>query len=85
MAMTRRPQARTALVHSQAPRTRSSTSALTKANARRYVDSSAGPLSAPSAARTPGPASQAHCPIAANDLEGTSEVQRMLIARQLGL
>ena len=67
IAITRRPPARTALVHSQAPRTRSSTSALTKANARRNVDSSAGPRTAPSTARTSGPASAAHCPIAAND------------------
>ena len=34
--------ARTALVHSQAPRTRSRTSGLTRAKARRNVDSSAG-------------------------------------------
>ena len=43
------------------------TSALTRANARRNVDSSAGPRSAPSTASTSGPASEAHCPIAAND------------------
>ena len=63
------PPACTALVCSQAPRTRSSTSALTSANARRKVDSSAGPRAAPSAASTSGPASAAHCPIAANDLD----------------
>jgi DDE_Tnp_1-associated len=67
MAMTSRPPARTALVHSQAPRTRSSTSGLTRANARRNVDSSAAPPAAPSTASTSGPASAAHCPIAAND------------------
>ena len=67
MAMTSRPPACTALVQSQAPRTRSSTSALTRANARRKVDSSAGPRAAPSTASTSGPASAAHCPIAAND------------------
>ena len=67
MAITSRPPACTALVHSQAPRTRSSTSALTRANARRKVDSSAGPRAAPSTASTSGPASAAHCPIAAND------------------
>ena len=58
-----------ALVQSHAPRTRSSTSPLTMANARRKVDSSAGPRAAPSTARTSGPASEAHCPIAANDLD----------------
>ena len=45
-AITSRPPACTALVCSQAPRTRSSTSALTRANARRKVDSSAGPRAA---------------------------------------
>ena len=50
MAITSRPPACTALVYSQAPRTRSSTSALTRANARRNVDSSAGPRAAPSPA-----------------------------------
>ena len=69
MAITSRPPACTALVCSQAPRTRSSTSALTSANARRNVDSSAGPRAAPSTASTSGPASAAHCPIAANDLD----------------
>ena len=44
-------------------------SALTRANARRNVDSSAGPRAAPSTASTSGPASAAHCPIAANDLD----------------
>ena len=68
-AITSRPPACTARVHSQAPRTRSSTSALTRANARRNVDSSAAPRAAPSTARTSGPASAAHCPIAANDLD----------------
>ena len=63
------PLACTALVQSQAPRTRSRTSALTRANARRKVDSSAGPRTAPSTARASGPASAAHCPIAANDLD----------------
>ena len=53
----------------QAPRTRSSTSGLTSAKARRKVDSSAGPRAAPSTASTSGPASAAHCPIAANDLD----------------
>ena len=67
IAMISRPPARTALVCSQAPRTRSSTSALTRAKARRNVDSSAGPRAAPSTASTSGPASAAHCPIAAND------------------
>jgi hypothetical protein len=67
-AMTSLPPACTALVCSQVPRTRSSTSGLTRANARRNVDSSAGPRAAPSTARTSGPASAAHCPIAANDL-----------------
>ena len=67
IAITSRPPARTALVHSQAPRTRSSTSGLTSANVRRKVDSSAAPRTAPSAARASGPASAAHCPIAAND------------------
>ena len=43
MAITSRPPASTARVHSQAPSTWSSTSALTRANARRKVDSSAGP------------------------------------------
>ena len=33
------------------------------------MDSSAGPRSAPSTASTSGPASAAHCPIAANDLD----------------
>ena len=47
----------------------SSTSALTRANARRNVDSSAGPRTAPSPASTPAPASAARWPIAANDLE----------------
>ena len=60
---------RTALVHSQAPRPWSSPSALTRAKARRNVDSSAGPRAAPSPASTSGPASAAHCPIAANDLD----------------
>jgi hypothetical protein len=68
-AITSRPSACTALAHSQAPRTRSSTSALTRANARRKVDSSAGPRAAPSTASAAGPASAAHCPIAANDLD----------------
>ena len=67
IAITSRPPARTARVHSHAPRTRSSTSALTRANTRRKVDSSAGPTAAPSASSTSGPASAAHCPIAAND------------------
>ena len=57
----------TALVCSQAPRTRSSTSGLTRAKARRKVDSSAGPRAAPSTASTSGPESAAHCPIAAKD------------------
>jgi hypothetical protein len=35
----------------------------------RNVDSSAAPRAAPSTARTSGPASAAHCPIAANDLD----------------
>jgi hypothetical protein len=69
MAITSRPPDRTALVCSQAPRTRSSTSGLTRANARRNVDSSAGPRAAPSTASTSGPASAAHWPIAANDRE----------------
>src|SRR5690348_13176854 len=43
MAITSRPPARAALACSQAPRIRSSTSALTRANALRNVDSSAGP------------------------------------------
>ena len=55
MAITSRPPACTALVCSQAPRTRSSTSALTRAKARRNVDSSAGPRAAPSTASTSGP------------------------------
>ena len=55
IAITSRPPARTALVCSQAPRTRSSRSGLTRANARRNVDSSAGPRSAPSSASTSGP------------------------------
>ena len=67
MAITSRPRDRPALVHSQAPRTWSSTSPLTRANARRKVDSSAGPRTAPRTARTSGPASAAHCPIAVND------------------
>ena len=67
MAMTSRPAARTALVYSQAPGTRSSTSGLTRANVRRNVDSSAGPRAAPSTASTSGPASADCCPIAAND------------------
>ena len=67
IAITSRPPACIALVCSHAPRTRSSTSALTSANARRKVDSSAGPRAAPSTASTSGPASAAHCPIAAND------------------
>ena len=58
-----------ALVCSQAPRTRSGISGLTRANPRRNVDSSAGPRTAPSPASTSGPASAAHCPIAANDLD----------------
>ncbi len=69
IAITSRPPACTALVCSQAPRTRSSTSGLTSAKARRKVDSSAGPRAAPSTASTSGPASAAHCPIAANDLD----------------
>ena len=69
MAITSRPPACTALVCSQAPRTQSSTSALSSANARRKVDSSAAPRAAPSPASTSSPASAAHCPIAANDLE----------------
>jgi hypothetical protein len=68
-AITSRPLTRTALVHSQAPGTLSSMSGLTRANARRNVDSSAGPRAAPSVARTSGPASAAHWPIAANDLD----------------
>jgi hypothetical protein len=68
-AMTSRPPARTGLVHSQVPSTWSSLSALTRANARRNVDSSAGPRAAPSPASTSAPASAAHCPIAANDLD----------------
>ena len=67
MAITSRPLACTVLVCSQAPRTRSSASGLTRANPRRNVDSSAGPRTAPSPASTSGPASAAHCPIAAND------------------
>jgi hypothetical protein len=43
--------------------------ALIRAKARRKVDSSAAPRTAPSTASTPGPASAAHCPIAANDLD----------------
>jgi hypothetical protein len=54
-------------VCSQAPRTQSSPPGLTRAKARRNVDSSAGPRAAPSTASTSGPASAAHCPIAAND------------------
>jgi hypothetical protein len=46
IAITSRPPARTALVCNQAPGTLSSTSALTRANARRKVDSSAGPRAA---------------------------------------
>jgi hypothetical protein len=69
MAITSRPPTCTALVCSQAPRTWSSTSALTRANARRKLDSSAGPRAAPSPASTAGPASAAHWPIAANDFE----------------
>src|SRR5690348_10173079 len=69
MAITSRPPARTALVHSQAPRARSRTSGLTRAKARRNVDSSAAPRTAPSTASASGPASAAHCPIAANDFE----------------
>ena len=68
MAMTSRPSDCMTRVQSQAPMTRSRTSALTSANARRKVDSSAGPRAAPSTASTSGPASAAHCPIAANDL-----------------
>jgi hypothetical protein len=41
--------------------------ALIMANARRNVDSSAGPRAAPRPASTSAPASAAHCPIAAND------------------
>jgi hypothetical protein len=67
MAITSLPPACTALVHSQAPGTRSSTSRLTRAKARRNVDSSAAPRAAPSTVSTSGPASAAHCPIAAND------------------
>ena len=67
IAITSLPPAYTALACSQAPRTRSSTSALTRAKARRKVDSSAGPRAAPSTASASGPASAAHCPIAAND------------------
>jgi hypothetical protein len=67
MAITSRPAASEALVCIQAPRTRSSTSGLTRPNARRKVDSSAGPRAAPSPASTSGPASAAHWPIAAND------------------
>jgi hypothetical protein len=55
MAITSRPPARTARVHSQAPRTRSRTSGLTRAKARRNVDSSAAPRTAPSTASTSGP------------------------------
>jgi hypothetical protein len=69
IAITSRPPARTALVCSQAPGTRSSTSGLTRVNARRKVDSSAGPRAAPSAASASGPAPTARCPIAANDFE----------------
>ncbi len=69
MAITSRPLARTALVHSQAPRTQLRTSGLTRAKARRNVDSSAAPRTAPSTPSTSGPASAAHCPIATNDLE----------------
>ena len=47
IAITSRPLACAALVCSQAPRTRSSTSGLTRANARRNVDSSAGPRPRP--------------------------------------
>ena len=68
-AITSRPLTCTALVCNQAPRTRSSTSGLIRANARRNVDSSAGPRAAPSPARMSAPASAAHCPIAANDLD----------------
>src|SRR5947209_6185518 len=52
MAVTSRPPARTALVCSQAPRTRSGTPALTRAKARRKADSPAGPRAAPSTAST---------------------------------
>ena len=69
MAITSRLPACTALVHSQAPRIWSSTSGLIMANARRKVDSSAGPRAAPRPASTPAPASAAHCPIAAKDLD----------------
>jgi hypothetical protein len=69
MAITSRPSACTALVCSHAPRTQSSTSALTGANARRNVDYSAAPRTAPSAVSTSGPASVAHWPIAVNDLD----------------
>ena len=68
-AITSRPPVRTARVHSQAPRTRSRASGLARAKARRNVDSSAAPRTAPSTASTSGPASAAHCPIAANDRE----------------
>jgi Domain of unknown function (DUF5753) len=54
MAMTSRSSACTALVYSQAPSTWSSISGLTRANARRNVDSSAGPRTAPSPASTAG-------------------------------
>jgi len=55
MAITSRPLTRAVLVCSQVPRTRLSTSGLTRANARRNVDSSAGPRAAPSPASTSGP------------------------------
>jgi hypothetical protein len=68
-AITSRPLTCTDLVHSQVPRTWSSMSALIMANARPNVDSSAGPRAAPRPASTSAPASAAHCPIAANDLD----------------
>ena len=68
-AITSRPPVRAALVCSQAPRTWSSLSALTRANARRKVDSSARPRAAPSPVSTSALASAIHYPIAANDLD----------------
>jgi hypothetical protein len=47
----------------------SSTSTLIGTNARQNVDSSAGPRTTPNPASTSAPASAAHWPIAANNLE----------------
>ena len=68
MAITSQSPARAALVHSQAPIPGRDIGA-DQAKARRNVDSSAAPRTAPSTASTSRPASAAHCPIAANDLE----------------